>query len=239
MRLPAYAWLFAVVVTLTATQVFCQAVQLPTFSFTTVTTTVVVPDGGSASLGGISRASSGRNEFGTPMLDKLPMANRLFKNQSIGQDRSASNFRVTATIHDFDAMDEALLNTPTSSVTSSSPLRRLDEPPAAIVGRTLQPRSQNLAGSWVPKADREARQPAMKLEDEQVRRAEQQLTRAQEAEEYFERGQQAEAEGKRAAAKVFYQMAAKRSAGELKQQVLARLEVVTGAQTTRVAQSRP
>ena len=44
-------------------------VQLPTFSFTTVTTTVSVPDGGTVLLGGIKRLSEGRNEFGVPILD--------------------------------------------------------------------------------------------------------------------------------------------------------------------------
>ena len=46
-------------------------VQLPTFSYVTVTTTVSVPDGGTVLLGGIKRLSEGRNEFGVPMLDKI------------------------------------------------------------------------------------------------------------------------------------------------------------------------
>ena len=36
--------------------------QLPTFAFVTVTTTVSVPDGGTVLLGGIKRLSEGRNE---------------------------------------------------------------------------------------------------------------------------------------------------------------------------------
>ena len=51
--------------------------QLPTFSFVTVTTTVSVPDGGTVLLGGIKRLSEGRNEFGVPILSKLPYINRL------------------------------------------------------------------------------------------------------------------------------------------------------------------
>ena len=39
-------------------------VQLPTFSYVTVTTTVSVPDGGTVLLGGIKRLSEGRSEFG-------------------------------------------------------------------------------------------------------------------------------------------------------------------------------
>ena len=45
-------------------------VQLPTFSFTTVTTTVSVPDGGTVLLGGIKRLSEGRNEVGVPILEQ-------------------------------------------------------------------------------------------------------------------------------------------------------------------------
>ena len=55
-------------------------VQLPTFSFTTVSTTVSVPDGGTILLGGIKRLREGRNEHGVPMLSKIPYVNRLFKN---------------------------------------------------------------------------------------------------------------------------------------------------------------
>ena len=54
-------------------------VQLPTFSFVTVMTTVSVPDGGTVLLGGIKRLSEGRNEFGVPILDKIPYLDRLFK----------------------------------------------------------------------------------------------------------------------------------------------------------------
>jgi len=191
-------------------------------------------------LGGINRGATGRSEFGTPILGKLPMANRLFKNQSIGQDRSSSSFRVTATIHDFDAMEEALLGAPPSAFSSASSPQRLAEPPAAFVGRAVQPRAANLAGNWAAKpAEPERRPPEMNLADEQSRRVQQQKTRANEAQQYFERGQQAEAEGKRGAAKVYYQMAARRADGDLKQQVLARLEAVTGARDTKIAQNEP
>ncbi len=54
-------------------------VQLPTFAFVTVTTTVSVPDGGTVLLGGIKRLSEGRNERGIPILSKIPYINRLFK----------------------------------------------------------------------------------------------------------------------------------------------------------------
>ena len=73
-------------------------VQLPTFSFVTVTTTVSVPDGGTVLLGGIKRLSEGRNEFGVPMLNKLPYISRLFKNVGIGREAQSLMMMVTPRI---------------------------------------------------------------------------------------------------------------------------------------------
>jgi len=73
-------------------------VQLPTFAFTTVTTTVSVPDGGTILLGGIKRLSEGRNERGVPMLSKLPYINRLFKNVGIGRTTQSLMMMVTPRI---------------------------------------------------------------------------------------------------------------------------------------------
>ncbi len=53
-------------------------VQLPTFQVITVSTTVSVPDGGTVLLGGIKRLVEGRNEFGVPLLSKVPYIDRLF-----------------------------------------------------------------------------------------------------------------------------------------------------------------
>ena len=65
-------------------------VQLPTFNFSTVNTTVSVPDGGTALLGGIMRAAEGSTSRGVPLLGNIPYLNRLFKNRGIGRDVSAS-----------------------------------------------------------------------------------------------------------------------------------------------------
>ena len=73
-------------------------VQLPTFAFTTVNTTVSVPDGGTILLGGIKRLSEGRNEQGVPMLSKLPYINRLFKNVGIGRETQSLMMMVTPRI---------------------------------------------------------------------------------------------------------------------------------------------
>ncbi|MCA9262501.1 MAG: hypothetical protein KDA60_01585 [Planctomycetales bacterium] len=73
-------------------------VQLPTFAFTTVNTTVSVPDGGTILLGGIKRLSEGRTESGVPMLSKLPYINRLFRNVGIGRDTTSLMMMVTPRI---------------------------------------------------------------------------------------------------------------------------------------------
>lgn len=73
-------------------------VQLPTFSYVTVTTTVSVPDGGTVLLGGIKRLNEGRSEAGVPILNKVPFLNRLFKNTSIGRETSSLMMVVTPRI---------------------------------------------------------------------------------------------------------------------------------------------
>ncbi len=72
--------------------------QLPEFLFTTVTTTVSVPDGGTVLLGGIKRLREGRNEFGVPILSKIPYINRLFKNVGLGRTTDSLMLMVTPRI---------------------------------------------------------------------------------------------------------------------------------------------
>lgn len=135
-------WFWTTVITLAATQALAQGVtvQQPTFSFSSTSTTVSVPDQGSAFMGGISRSAEGRTESGVPMLPFRP-----FRNQAIGQTRSAASTFVTATIHDFDAMDQALLNSPSSGALSSSPRLR-GEPPAAVAGRAIDQHRHGRSG---------------------------------------------------------------------------------------------
>jgi general secretion pathway protein D len=73
-------------------------VQLPTFIFTTISTTVSVPDGGTVLLGGIKRLNEGRRESGVPMLSKMPYINRLFRNVGIGRETQSLMMMVTPRI---------------------------------------------------------------------------------------------------------------------------------------------
>ncbi len=85
-------------VSLGAADLAAQAVQLPSYEFFGTSTTVVVPDRGAVSLGGVNGAASGMNQFGG-----LP------GNRSRGTAGQASGASVTVQIHDFDSMDQALL----------------------------------------------------------------------------------------------------------------------------------
>ncbi|MBM4059432.1 MAG: type II and III secretion system protein, partial [Planctomycetes bacterium] len=73
-------------------------IQLPEFLFTTVTTTVSVPDGGTVLLGGIKRQREGRNEYGVPILSKIPYINRLFRNVGLGRTTDSLMLMVTPRI---------------------------------------------------------------------------------------------------------------------------------------------
>jgi len=180
-------------------------VQLPTFSFFGISTTVSVPDRGSVFMGGINRAQSGSRQFGAPLLP--------FGNRAMGSSRGAMGTRVSVWIHDFEAMDEALLSQPTAFSGHRSGL-----PPAAEPWQRRLAESQDSSGG----------QPAPSLEDIRQKRLAAQQTRANEALVFFERAQKAEEAGKANVARIYYQMVARRAAGELKEKALARLEAIRG-----------
>lgn len=77
---------------------FTQFVQQPTISNLTVQTTVSVPDGGTVLLGGLKTLSEGRNEFGPPVLSKIPYLNRLVKNVGYGREAQSLMMMVTPRI---------------------------------------------------------------------------------------------------------------------------------------------
>ena len=76
-------------------------VQLPTFSHFGVSTTVEVPDSGGGLVGGVDRSASGGSQVGGPLSP--------WRSSAIGSQQGASSTHLVATIHDFEAMDEALL----------------------------------------------------------------------------------------------------------------------------------
>ncbi len=73
-----------------------QVIQLPSFSRFSISTTVKVPDRGSASLGGVSRAAQSSSNRGA--------------SRSLSDLRSTSDARVQVTILDFDHWDRSVLD---------------------------------------------------------------------------------------------------------------------------------
>ena len=80
-------------------------VQLPTFQFFSVQTTVSVPDSGGAYLGGVNRSSAYHSHRGFPLMGREP----LFGGRASARASSAGGMSVHAKIHDMQEMDEALL----------------------------------------------------------------------------------------------------------------------------------
>jgi hypothetical protein len=74
-------------------------VQLPTFNFFTISTSVMVPDRGGAYLGGVGRAGTSSRTNGLPGLS----------NRAGGSIAGSSSMSVHVQVHDLAAMDKALL----------------------------------------------------------------------------------------------------------------------------------
>lgn len=242
------SWISVTAVLWTATAVAQQnvSIQLPTFNFTTVQTTVSVPDGGTGLLGGVMRGSEGSVERGVPLLDKLPYVNRLFKNRGIGREFNTSNMTVIPRI--IIQEEEEFLQTGVSADMLSDQTAAYGRPAGAALATArrspadldLARKAAFLSNNLARRADAE---PALIREPkvpsvEDIRRQNQlaKSERKSEAAEYFAKGTRAEAEGKPGVAKVFYQMAARRAEGDLQQQIAARLLVLQGSKDgTRLA----
>ena len=101
-------------------------VQQPVVATTAVSTTVSVPDRGSAFLGGVSSAQSARAQYGP-----------LRSGTSLGLSRQATSISTSVVIHDLQAMDEAILN----SGPSQLPVVRVpNDHPSWIASQQSQPK---------------------------------------------------------------------------------------------------
>lgn len=107
----SFACLFAISLVLVCTGDSCAqrplfgvSVQLPTIRNFSVSTNVSVPDGGTISLGGVSRSAEGRVSSGVPGLPFRP-----FRNSATGRESSVSRATATAKIISLKEMEEDLL----------------------------------------------------------------------------------------------------------------------------------
>lgn len=201
-------------------------VQLPTYRTFGVRTAVTVPDRGSVYLGGINRAYSGRNEFGTPLLP--------FGNRSFGTQRSASGVSVSVYIHDFEELERELLSRAGGSDPKLTTLRAPDGTTRAVVRS-----DPDAAGSGDPRRAPDRASPLSSIDEIRRQRLADLEARQAEAEDFFERGQTAEAAGKTNVARMYYQMAAKRASGLLKEEVLAKLDSFRRELPPKLVRSEP
>lgn len=207
----ALRWLISgtVVLLFATTTAWGQTVQLPTYQFTTASTTVLVPDRGSTSLGGFGNSSSGSNALGIP-----GGVGPLFHSRSWGRSTGASSGRVHVTLIDHLSWDDA--------VRASAPR----DPAFSVDQRRADWLSANVARYDPPPTFLSSSAPeslVASLED--IRRRNEVLAaeRLTEADDYFRQGMRAEAEGKVGAARVYYQMAQRRAKGPRLEEIERRL----------------
>ncbi len=77
-----------------AGELAAQVVQLPTFSTFTYRGSVMVPDGGTLSVGGVTRSAEGSTARGVPGLSGIPGLNRGFTNRGIGRETGSSGLTI-------------------------------------------------------------------------------------------------------------------------------------------------
>jgi len=213
--------------TLCQAQPLQQTVQLPTFSFFTVSTTVSVPDSGSAFLGGVKRARYGMTSRGTPGLGKVPGLSRLFSNRGRGASLASSGASVSATIIDHAELDAALLSEAAGRRPAGAALTETDRKALILSAHIGGPSNPGLSLSGDPPRESVA---AIRLRNEAVARV-----HAAEMQEYWERGQNAESLKRWGAARVSYDVIVRRGSGELRDRAVARLAQLraTQAATTK------
>lgn len=170
-------------------------VQLPSFSFFTVDTTVSVPDRGTASLGGIGRSSSGSTAFGPG----LGPANRGF-----GSSLSSSNVTMRASIHEFDALDRATLR------------RAARHSGRSLATNTSGDRKTRQYSTQLSSAERV---PLGSVADARRRHAAESAAQEAEARANLEHARRAAADGKASVAKIFYKMALRHATGKIKSEI--------------------
>lgn len=196
-----------------------QIIQLPTFVYFAPSTSVLVPDGGSAHLGSVGRAGYGHVSRGVPGLGKVPGIGRLFRNQSISSHVRATTSSVHVTVIDLAAMDRAVLEAAKKRHTAPVP-----DPRALAIEQQIKqgPGKPNRTHATSDRGGSLASVAEIHRRNTRQRKAEQ-----QEASQLFAKGRQAEADGKPGVARIFYRMAARQADRALQEKILARLDLLS------------
>ena len=98
-----------------------QTIQLPAFQQRGVRTTVVVPDRGSITLGGFSATKQSRVRIAPPFMGPLAPTRALRSTRGVG------NMQMSVWIHDFQAMDAAILSEGRPTVATKNLIPRSNE----------------------------------------------------------------------------------------------------------------
>jgi hypothetical protein len=160
-------------------------------------------------LGGVGSAASGRIERGIPGLGACP-----FDNVASAGIRGTGNMSVSAEIHDFDAMDRQLLGGEVGGSADASAVKSL---PVMLrpVAHGRKPRG--------PSALATDSAGGQSIAEIRRRQAEEDAVTQQEAERLFAQASELQTAGKTGVAKIYFQMAARRATGDLKDRAFAAL----------------
>lgn len=185
-------------------------VQLPTFSFFSVNTTVSAPDSGGATLGSMGRVSRGYNLFAPPSI--LP-------NRAHGGDLNFGKTTVHAQIHDLHAQDELA-----EWGLGKKRSRRVADALDGRLRKSLESSAARPSGSLAQA--RRARQAALAaIQDE--------------AAENIAQGRASETAGRFSLARMYYKRAATQATGELREEAAALLKALPRpASSTTLAKSK-
>ena len=197
-----------------------QIVQLPTFSFFTVSTTVSVPDRGTVYLGGVKRSRRQSSTRGVPGLSQLPHVGRLFKNQGIAASTTSSGAHVTATIIDHSELDHLMLSE--AAARRRVPLEvSSGERKASFLSSNVGRRDHTslVMSRGAPTSAKASSQPHIDVASAQREQADRVAM-------YLERAKRAERVGNIGSAQCSYRVVSRRGTPSQKKHALARLAAI-------------
>ena len=199
-----------------------QVIMLPGPRAFSASTSVVVPDRGIVQLGSVNRAREASVTRGVPGLAQLPGVGGLFRNQAIGRDMSTSRAAVTATIIDLRELDRQVLAA--AQVRYPSPEEIQREKQATFLMRNIA-RHEVSAPVRIHVRNTESASP---VGVEEIRRQNQLAAseRAREASHFLEKARELDAQGNVGVARIYYQMAARRTQGPMQQAIMVRLREI-------------
>lgn len=189
-------------------------VQLPTFRFFTINTTVSVPDRGGAYLGGVSRASDGGTTRGP----------RPMRSRAMGSGRGASLMSVHATVIDHAEIDRALL-------AEAAARRGAASADATIAKADFLSAHIGRAAATTATAKKPIHRPIALggLAEIRQQTADQANEQNQKMAAWLAKAEALEAQGKPSVAKIYYQMIARRATGDLQATANVRIARIDAA----------